>query len=219
MAYPRRCEPRAPPSGGDIIDSMGELDLDSEYWSAGGVAMEEEDEILASNEGSEEDKYFDSIVGALEEAVMDSAFANLQQSFVDEWCEEFDDVEENKLTYTNIFRQYTQLVERHLDGWLRQRVRGFEMEAFMKMVAERQDEIVGDVIDILTASGDFVEFKHMMVAHRKGRDNGLTVRSAPAGMAPAETRRYQEEKMGIGGLAIQTAASAEGALVRQASTL
>lgn len=59
----------------------------------------------------------------------------------------------------------------------------------------------------------------MMVAHRKGRDNGLTVRSAPAGMAPAETRRYQEEKMGIGGLAIQTAASAEGALVRQASTL
>lgn len=28
--------------------------------------------------------------------------------------------------------------ERHLDGWLRQRITGFEMEAFMKMVAERQ---------------------------------------------------------------------------------
>ncbi|CAN0568995.1 unnamed protein product, partial [Ectocarpus sp. 12 AP-2014] len=56
--------------------------------------------------------------------------------------------------------------ERHLDGWLRQRIRGFEMETFMKMVAERRGEVVGDVIDILMAVGDFAEFKDMMVAHR-----------------------------------------------------
>lgn len=30
--------------------------------------------------------------------------------------------------------------EQHLDGWLRQRIRGFDMEVFMKTVAEREGE-------------------------------------------------------------------------------
>ena len=42
------------------------------------------------------------------------------------------------------------------------------------------DEIVGDVIDILVALTDFREFKDMMVAHRKGRDNGLALAAATA---------------------------------------
>eukprot|EP00752_Nemacystus_decipiens_P009246 g8259.t1 len=179
---------------------MGEMSIDGGFSSARGAAMDEEDEILASNEGSEEDRHFDSIVGALEEAVMDPTFANLQQTFVDEWCGEFEDVEENKLIYTDLFRQYTQLVERHLDGWLRQRIRGFDMEAFMKMVSERQEEVVGDVIDILMAVGDFTEFKGMMVAHRKGRHNGLVVTTTPvagaAGAAgvPVETMVGHQEQ-------------------------
>lgn len=35
------------------------------------------------------------------------------------------------------------------------------------------DEIVGDVLDILMALGDFDEFKAMMLAHRAGRKRGL----------------------------------------------
>ena len=45
------------------------------------------------------------------------------------------------------------------------------------------DEIVGDVIDILVALTDFREFKDMMVAHRKGRDNGLALAAATAAVA------------------------------------
>eukprot|EP00903_Cladosiphon_okamuranus_P016219 g14966.t1 len=172
---------------------MGDMSLEWDFSSAGDATMDEDDEVLASNEGSKEDRYFDSVVGALEEAVMDPAFTNLQQTFVDEWGAEFEDVEENKLIYTDLFGEYTQLVERHLDGWLRQRIRGFEMEAFMKMVAERQDEVVGDVIDILMAVGDFTEFKGMMVAHRKGRDNGLVVTTA-AVAAAVETRGGRQEQ-------------------------
>ncbi|CAN0270256.1 unnamed protein product, partial [Laminaria digitata] len=125
-----------------------------------------------------QDRRFDSIVGELEEAVMDPAFTTVQQAFVDEWCGEFDDTEENKLIYTDLFQQHTQLAEQHLEARLHQRIKGFHMEAFMKMVAEREDEIVGDVVDILVALTDFQEFKDMMVAHRKGRDKGLALAAA-----------------------------------------
>ncbi|CBJ30390.1 ADP-ribosylation factor-like 2 binding protein [Ectocarpus siliculosus] len=210
---------------------MGELDLNQEYSIIGGEMDEigEEEETFASNEGSEEDQRFDSIVGALEEAVMDPAFASLQQVFVDEWCgayipqqllREFEDVEENRLIYTDLFRQYTRLVERHLDGWLRQRIRGFEMETFMKMVAERQGEVVDDVSDILMAVGDFAEFKGMMVAHRKGRDNGLVVTSSSVGEEEAKTGWHQHA--GRGGVVDPSAgptASAEGGSARQTCTV
>lgn len=48
------------------------------------------------------------------------------------------------------------------------------------------------------AVGDFTEFKGMMVAHRKGRDNGLVVTTAPvagaAGAAAAETMGGHKEQ-------------------------
>lgn len=76
------------------------------------------------------------------------------------------------------------------------------------------------MIDILTALGDFVEFKRMMVAHRKGRDNGLVVTSAPVVAPGVETRHHQEAKMGmVGALSIKTAASAEGGCVYQKGVL
>lgn len=34
----------------------------------------------------------------------------------------------------------TVILERHLDGWLRQRIPEFDMERFMKTVAEREGE-------------------------------------------------------------------------------
>lgn len=34
----------------------------------------------------------------------------------------------------------TRCAERHLDGWLGQRIPGFDMDAFMKTVAEREGE-------------------------------------------------------------------------------
>lgn len=37
-----------------LLESMGELDLDWDISSAGGGDMEEEEEVFASNEGSEE---------------------------------------------------------------------------------------------------------------------------------------------------------------------
>lgn len=77
-------------------------------------------------------------------------------------------------------------------------------------------EVVGDVIDILMAVGDFAEFKGMMVAHRKGRDNGLVVTSAPVAEEEAKTGWHQHAERGdVGGPSARPRASAEGGSARQ----
>lgn len=76
------------------------------------------------------------------------------------------------------------------------------------------------MIDILTALGDFVEFKRMMVAHRKGRDNGLVVVTSATVRTPrVVARRRQEETMGMGTHSIKTVANAEGGCVCQTDML
>lgn len=59
----------------------------------------------------------------------------------------------------------------------------------------------------------------MMVAHRKGRDNGLVVSSAPVGVAAVEATCHHEAKAGVDGLSITTIASAQGACVGQTGPL
>lgn len=56
--------------------------------------------------------------------------------------------------------------------------------AVVRDAAPGADEIVGDVIDVLVALTDFQEFKDMMVAHRKGRDNGLAAAVVVASIEP-----------------------------------
>jgi The ARF-like 2 binding protein BART len=53
---------------------------------------------------------FDRIVGALQEVLLDEAFSSKQQAFLNEHCSEFEDTEENKLSYTGIFTHYTDMI-------------------------------------------------------------------------------------------------------------
>lgn len=41
------------------------------------------------------------------------------------------------------------------------------MEEFLLLIREREEEITGDVWDILLSLGDFIEFKSMMLAHKQ----------------------------------------------------
>lgn len=84
----------------------------------------------------------------------------------------------------------------------------------------RTGEVAGDVIDILMAVGDFTEFKGMMVAHRKGRDNGLVVTSAPVAEEEAKTGWHQHaERGGVGRPSVEPTTSAEGSSARHATVV
>lgn len=66
--------------------------------------LEEDSFALSSSCAS--DAEFDAMVGYLEGIIMDDEFQLLQRNFMDKYYQEFEDTEENKLTYTPIFNEY-----------------------------------------------------------------------------------------------------------------
>lgn len=91
-------------------------------------ALEEESFALSFSSAS--DAEFDAVVGCLEDIIMDAEFQLLQRSFMDKYYQEFEDTEENKLTYTPIFNEYISLVEKYIEEQLLERIPGFNMAAF-----------------------------------------------------------------------------------------
>uniref|UniRef100_A0A2K5QIT8 ADP-ribosylation factor-like protein 2-binding protein n=1 Tax=Cebus imitator TaxID=2715852 RepID=A0A2K5QIT8_CEBIM len=91
-------------------------------------ALEEESFALSFSSAS--DAEFDAVVGYLEDIIMDDEFQLLQRNFMDKYYLEFEDTEENKLTYTPIFNEYISLVEKYIEEQLLERIPGFNMAAF-----------------------------------------------------------------------------------------
>ncbi|KAL6622247.1 ADP-ribosylation factor-like protein 2-binding protein-like protein [Neocallimastix sp. 'constans'] len=125
-------------------------------------------EVTYETSYSSKDEKFDSIIGAIEDIILDEEFNNNQEKFFKENCEVFEDNEENKLIYTDIFNSYTEKIEKYLDTKLKQKFSWFDMTEFLTMLKERNEEdMFGDVFDILTSLGDFNSFKEMIIAYKK----------------------------------------------------
>jgi len=154
--------------------------------------MDEGEDFCVENIGSAEDNRFDEIVGALEDAIMDPSFNDLQNEFFAAYANEFENSEENKLSYTPIFDKYVNTMEKAICDRLQAQVEGFDMEEFMKMLENRQDQITGDIFDMLTSLADFPTFKGMMLAYKEemsnespnGLDQFISVQSLPVASRP-----------------------------------
>jgi len=131
-------------------------------------AADEEENICSNDEAN----YFDNVIGEIEDIIMDDSFRALERAFVERHYAQFcppADGSENSLEWTELFQQYGRLVEGHLDLQLRQRLPDFTMDAFLAQMAERRDELDGDIFDLLLSFSDFTHFKEMMVDYRKFR--------------------------------------------------
>jgi ADP-ribosylation factor 2-binding protein len=51
----------------------------------------------------------------LQDIVIEEEFEKMQEEFFEKYCNEFEDKEENKLIYTDIFKKYTQLTEGYIE--------------------------------------------------------------------------------------------------------
>lgn len=60
-------------------------------------------------------------------------------------------------------------MESYIKTELMAAIDGFDMQQFMDQLAERRDEVTGEVFDILLGLSDFEEFKGMMIAYKRGR--------------------------------------------------
>ena len=87
-------------------------------------------------------------------------------SFPPRYAYTFTDDEENKIEYTRIFQEYTRLVEGTLEEKLSAKLRDFRMADFERMVAGRQDEVGGEIFDMLLSFTDFSEFKAQILAYK-----------------------------------------------------
>jgi ADP-ribosylation factor-like protein 2-binding protein len=61
-------------------------------------------------------------VGAIEEILIEETFINTQNSFCVKHCDKFDDTEENKIVYTTLFEEYTELMESMLNTRLENKI-------------------------------------------------------------------------------------------------
>jgi ADP-ribosylation factor 2-binding protein len=52
----------------------------------------------------------------LQEIVIEDEFEEMQNEFFSKYCNEFDDGEENKLIYMDIFKKYTNLTESFIEN-------------------------------------------------------------------------------------------------------
>lgn len=90
----------------------------------------------------------------------------MTKTFTNKYCMEFEATEENKLSYTSIFKEYQQTIEGHLMGKMAASITDFSMDYFMNELKSRKDEIDEQIMDLLLSFSDFEQFKEMMLFER-----------------------------------------------------
>merc|ERR1712194_57042 len=146
----------------DIVDEIPEdIDCDEEQdWC---MEDDEDDVGLASTGGlNADDDFFDASIGVLEEIIMGEEFNQQQHSFMEAHCEAFDRDTELKLEFTEIFQEYTAILEHHIEDGLTQGVPDFSMERFLGLLEKREEEVSTDVFDMLLSLSDFEMFRTQM---------------------------------------------------------
>lgn len=56
----------------------------------------------------------------------------IQQNVMDRYWQDFDESDENKLVYFDIFNEYTQLIEQFINEELNRRMKDFDMNRFTR---------------------------------------------------------------------------------------
>ena len=129
----------------------------------------EEEFEISYDSPNKEDMLFDQVVGALQEVVIDPAFTAFTSKFMDQYCVNFDEKEENKLVYNEIFKKYVQTVEATLEKELAKRIPGFSMDKFIALLEKRKEQIDDGLLDTLLSFNDFLLFKDIMLSHKKAK--------------------------------------------------
>lgn len=151
---------------------------------AGSEEGEEDEFELVGPDCGAEDVEFDAAVGRLEEILLSSAFVDLQTGFCSRYCLQFEDTDENKLEYMQIFHEYVGTVEHYIEQQLTAALPGFDMSSFLESIESRGEaEVSGDVWDLLLSFSDFSQFKNLMLDFRRhvaGRGHDSPVNSRKA---------------------------------------
>lgn len=73
------------------------------------------------------DQYFYTIIGCIEDILMDAKFIELHNNFMEQYWPHFEDSEENKFVYTDIFKKYNDTIEKYIEDQLSKTIENFDM--------------------------------------------------------------------------------------------
>ena len=127
-------------------------------------------EIITCNSGTNTQKRFDFIIGVIEEIVISHDFRRLQYEFMERYYLEFENTEENKFIYTDIFKEYGEIVERHLIDQLQKQIPDFSMDRFAASLQAHKNEIADEIFDMFITFTDFLAFKEMFLDYRADKE-------------------------------------------------
>lgn len=84
-------------------------------------------------------------------------------------CQTFEDTEENKLEYTNVYTEYVHILDQMIDAQLKTTFSDAELESFyvgFKDNMPQYEQINPEVVDNLFGFLDFDKFKKAMLSYK-----------------------------------------------------
>ena len=79
----------------------------------------------------------------------------------------FENTEENKLIYMDIFKSYKEKIEAFIEERLWQMIDGFNMDDYAELLPDRKDEIDDQLLELIYSFADFNTFKELMISYKK----------------------------------------------------
>lgn len=129
-----------------------------------------------------EDQIFTDISNLITTIEFDKA----QEDFFEKNKDKFEDTEENKLEYTNIYTDYVYILEELIEINLKGKYADDQIEAFYGSFADKigdYKKINPSVVDALFDFIDFEKFKKSMIAHKNRMNEGFSkVETTATGM-------------------------------------
>lgn len=86
--------------------------------------------------------------------------------FMDCYYHLFDQGEENKIVYTEIYQKYTSLIETFIVESLNDKMSYFDMDRFAVELENKKSQLDGEIFELLYTLTDFLAFKDMVLDYK-----------------------------------------------------
>lgn len=78
----------------------------------------------------------------------------------------FEQGEENKIVYTEIYQKYTNLIETFIVQSLNDKMSYFDMDLFALELENKKSQLDGEIFELLYTLTDFLAFKDMVLDYK-----------------------------------------------------
>lgn len=102
----------------------------------------------------------------LQDIIIEDEFAEIRETFFEKYSDVFEDKEENKLEYMDIYKEYVQIIEGYLVSRLN-KLMGFDYQDIIKDILKYKDSFNEEILELLSSFSDYSVFKEMILDYKR----------------------------------------------------